>query len=393
VKIAYFDCIAGASGDMILGALIDTGLSVETLRQRLAALQLDDEFALQARKVVKNGFQATKVDVILTGQQAEAAAHHGRRLADIQALLRRSALTDSLRERADAMFQRLAEVEAEIHHLSPQEVHLHEAGGIDTIVDIVGALIGLEVLGIQQVQASPLPLGRGFVSGAHGPIPLPAPATLALLKNVPIYGRDLDAELVTPTGALLLSSLSQAFGPVPPMKLQAVGYGAGQRDLPVPNLLRLIIGEQEDGMEQLLLLETNLDDVSAEILGYVMEKLFAAGALDVFFTPIQMKKNRPAIMLSVLARWQEGDQLEEILLRETSTLGVRRQIVERRALERFHQTVETPYGAIRIKSARLPDGSIKHAPEYEDCKRAAEQHGVPLRRVYDAARQRIEEQV
>lgn len=390
MNIAYFDCIAGVSGDMILGALVDSGLSLETLRQRLAALHLEQEFEIQARRVVKNGFQATKVDVILAPHARPDASSHSRHLADIQALLAQSALPGVIREQAARMFQRLAEVEAGIHNLSPQEVHFHEVGGVDTIVDVVGTLLGLDSLGIQEVQASPLPLGRGFVSGAHGPIPLPAPATLALLQGTPVYGLDVDAELVTPTGALLLTSLCRSFGPIPPMRLQAIGYGAGGRDLPIPNLLRLLIGEQEAGIEHVILLETNVDNTNPELLGYTMEKLLSAGALDVFFTPVQMKKNRPAVMMSVLCRPQNALALEEILFRETGTLGIRRQMIERRALARFEQTVETPYGAIRVKTARLPDGSLKHTPEYEDCKRAAETHEVPLRMVYEAARKAVE---
>ncbi len=385
MKIAYFDCVAGVSGDMILGALVDSGVSLHDLRQRLGALQLDHEFEIQARQVVKNGLRATKVDVLLRASSEQSSPLPKRSLADIQALLARSALPPTIRERADGMFQRLAEVEAAIHATSLQEVHFHEVGGTDAIVDIVGALIGLDLLGVQEVLASPLPVGRGFVQGAHGMIPLPAPATLALLKGVPIYGLDLEAELVTPTGALLLTTLCSSFGPLPSMKLQAIGYGAGGRDLPIPNLLRVLLGEREDGLEHLSLLETNLDDTTPELLGYVLETLLQAGALDVFFTPIQMKKNRPAVMLSVLCRPQDMPVLEGILFRETSTLGVRRQAVERHALERFQQSVETPYGAIRVKAARLPDGSLKFAPEYEDCKRAAEAHDVPLRTVYEAA--------
>ncbi len=389
MKIAYFDCVAGVSGDMILGALVDSGVSLHDLRQRLEALQLDHEFEIQTRQVVKNGLRATKVDVLLRASSEQSCPPPRRSLADLQALLARSALPPTIRERADGMFQRLAEVEAAIHATSPQEVHFHEVGGTDALVDIVGALIGLDLLGVQEVLASPLPVGRGFVQGAHGMIPLPAPATLALLKGVPIYGLDLEAELVTPTGALLLTTLCGSFGPLPPMKLQAVGYGAGGRDLPIPNLLRLLLGEREDGLEHLSLLETNLDDTTPEILGYVLETLLQAGALDVFFTPIQMKKNRPAVMLSVLCRPQDIPVLEGILFRETSTLGVRRQVVERHALERFQRSVETPYGAIRVKAARLPDGSLKFAPEYEDCKRAAEAYRVPLRTIYETVHKAV----
>jgi pyridinium-3,5-bisthiocarboxylic acid mononucleotide nickel chelatase len=264
-------------------------------------------------------------------------------------------------------------------------VHLHEVGGTDTIVDVTGVLAGLEELGVEQVYGSPLPLGGGFVEGAHGKIPLPAPATIALLKGVPIRGSEIEMELVTPTGALILTTICKSFGLIPPMTLTGVGYGAGGRDLSIPNVLRILIGELGPGVESLMLLETNVDDNSAEINGYVMEKLFAIGALDVFFTPIQMKKNRMATMLSVLCRPEDVERTQEILFQETSTLGVRRQMVERYCLERTSETIETPYGPISVKIAHLQDGSTKRAPEYEDCKRAAESHHVPLRVVYDSA--------
>jgi pyridinium-3,5-bisthiocarboxylic acid mononucleotide nickel chelatase len=274
-------------------------------------------------------------------------------------------------------------------------VHLHEVGGVDTIVDIVGTLAGLEGLGVEQVYGSPLPLGRGFVNGAHGQIPLPAPATVALLQGVPIVGSEIEKELVTPTGAVLLTGLCAAFGPIPAMKLTGQGYGAGGRDLPIPNVVRLLLGEQSEtrqgiSIESLILLETNVDDNSAEINGYVMEELFKAGALDVFFTPIQMKKNRPAVLISVLCRPAEVEALEMILFQETSTLGVRRQAVERGCLERKTEVIETPYGPVQVKVARLPDGSTKRAPEYEDCRKAAQAHGVPLRLVYEAALGHVE---
>lgn len=389
MRIAYFDCIAGASGDMILGALVDAGVPLEMLQERLSVLALGDEFVLQAQKVDKNGFGATKVDVII--RAGETSRQHGRHLPEIEKLIGSSSLADHLKVKATGMFRRLAEVEAGIHGLPVEKVHLHELGGVDTIVDIVGALLGLEALGVEQAFGSPLPLGRGFVQGAHGQIPLPAPATVALLKGIPVLGSDIDKELVTPTGALILSTVCKSFGPIPAMTLTKLGYGAGGRDLPIPNLIRLLLGERKEDLgqgmetETLVLLETNVDDNSAEINGYVMERLFAASALDVFFTPIQMKKNRPATLLSVLCRPADVDSLEMIMFRETSSLGVRRQPVERRCLPRESETVGTPYGPVRVKIAHLPDGTTKRAPEYEDCKQAAESHNVPLRVVYEAA--------
>ena len=389
MKIAYFDCRAGASGDMLLGALLDAGLPLETLREKLGLLNLADEFELKAQKVSKNGFAATKVDVVIQENALPAEHPHGRHLAEITGVIHQSRLPENIQENALRLFRRLAEVEAGIHGMPVEQVHLHEVGGVDTIVDVVGVLFGLEVLGVEKVTASPLPLGRGFVKSAHGQIPLPAPATVALLQGIPVRGSEIEMELVTPTGALLLSSLCSSFGPIPEMKLIGLGYGAGSRDLPIPNLVRLLLGEQSsvEGVisENLLLLETNLDDNSAEINGYVMEALFGSGALDVYFTPIQMKKNRPATLISVLCQPAHVEALEKILFRETSTLGVRRHPVERHCLERRIETVETPYGSVRVKIGLLPDGSIKRSPEYEDCKRLAQERGVPLRQVYEAA--------
>jgi uncharacterized protein (TIGR00299 family) protein len=389
MKIAYFDCIAGASGDMILGALLDAGLPEARLRERLAALRLDD-FDLRCQRVVKNGFSAIKVDVPVAD---DVPARH---LPEIEAIVIESDLPSAIKEQAVAIFRQLGEVEASIHGTSLDQVHLHELGGVDTIVDVVGALVGLDALGVEQVYASPLPMGRGFVRGAHGPIPLPAPATVALLagQGVPIVGSDLDVELVTPTGAALLSSLATAFGPIPAMTLTAVGYGAGGRDLPIPNLLRLLLGDQASSSdaitETLVMLETNVDDLNPEIYDYVMARLFDAGALDVFLSPIQMKKNRPATLLRVLCRPGDADALTTILFAETSTLGVRRQLVTRHCLARATHTVETPYGPVRVKVARWGETGAKAAPEHDDCRRLAEASGVPLRDVYRAAEQAAE---
>ncbi len=394
MKIAYFDCIAGISGDMILGALIDAGLPLATLQEQLARLDMHGEFTLQAQRVTKNGFKATKVDVHIPHDAPDAdhlPAHshsHGRHLAEIEAVLQHSRLPASIQQRAGQIFRRLAEVEAGIHDMPVEEVHLHEVGGVDTIVDVTGALLGLEALGIEKVFASALPLGGGFVRGAHGQIPLPAPATVALLKGVAVRGSEIEKELVTPTGAAILTSISSAFGPIPSMTLKEVGYGAGGRDLAIPNVVRLLIGEQEAGsVETLALLETNVDNCNPEIFGYLMERLLALNALDVFFSPIQMKKNRPATLISVLCRPTEAEALTAVLFAETTTLGVRQMRVERRCLERSSETVVTPYGAVRVKTARLPDGSSKRAPEYEDCRKAALEHGVALRLVYAAAEQ------
>jgi hypothetical protein len=388
MKIAYFDCIGGASGDMLLGALIDAGLASDDLRARLAALRLND-FELKTRHVNKNGFSATKVDVVVANDVPE------RHLAEIVAIVEGSSLPSSIKQHASAIFQHMAEVEAGIHGTTLDRVHLHELGGVDTIVDVVGCLVGLDALGIEKVYASPLPMGRGFIRGAHGQIPLPAPATVALLKDVPIVGSEIEKELVTPTGAALLAALATGFGPIPPMTLRAVGYGAGGRDLPVPNVVRLLLGEQDApaslGVESVVVLETNIDDLNPQIYDHVMARLFMAGALDVFLSPIQMKKNRPGTLLRVICRPGDSGPLTGILLRETSTLGVRQQTMGRMSLPREFRVVTTPYGDVRIKIATLGDGTRRAAPEYDDCRRLAEATGAALREVYRAAERAAEQ--
>lgn len=382
MKIAYFDCVTGASGDMILGALVGAGLPVDVLRQRLAALNLDN-FELHVYPIDKRGIQATKVDVLVQDDVPE------RRLGDIEAIIAASDLSLTIKEQANPMIRRLGTVEADIHGTTLEEVHLHELGGIDTIVDIVGTLIGLEELRIERVVVSPLPLGRGIVESQHGKLPVPAPATIALLKGVPVVGSEFTKELVTPTAALLLSSLASAYGPIPPMTLAEVGYGAGQRDLPIANVLRLLIGRQVTPdvvtMESLVLLETNIDDLNPEIYDYVMARLFAEHALDVFWTPVQMKKNRPGILLSVLCQPGDVPVLIQTIFTETTTLGIRQQVVSRHALARSTRTVETAYGSVRIKMAFQDGKLLKVAPEYEDCRQLAEANGVALRQVYAAA--------
>jgi uncharacterized protein (TIGR00299 family) protein len=382
MKIAYFDLIAGASGDMMLGALIDAGLSQEDLQNSLSTLNLND-FELNIQKLVKNGFGATKVDVNVSDNVPE------RHLPQIEQIITSSNLPLSIKKRAIAIFHKLGIVEAEIHGTSIDRVHLHELGGVDTVVDVVGVLSGLEILGIEKVYASPVPLGRGFVRGAHGQIPLPAPATIALLKNVPIHGVEIDKELVTPTGAVLLTSLAAAFDKIPHMKLESIGYGAGGRDLPIPNLLRVLIGESTDddtiSFQPLVILETNIDDQNPEIFSFVMDRLFSNGALDVFFTSIQMKKNRPGTMIQVLAKPEDITRLRNILFEETSTLGIRQKMFERYALEREIKEVRTAYGEVQVKVAQLGGGKIKIAPEFDDCRRLAELHQVPVREIYFAA--------
>lgn len=378
MKTAYFDCIGGASGDMLLGALLDAGLPVSTLEAELAKLHLDD-FHLHVAKVSKNGFGATKVDVHAHDHAPE------RHLREIREIVEGSDVSSGVKERAMRVFVRICEVEAGIHGMSVDQVHLHEVGGVDAIVDVVGVLAAVEQLGIERVVVSPLPMGRGFIRGAHGQIPLPAPATLGLLKGVPICGSPLDGEFVTPTGAALLVELADAWGHLPAMILSGIGYGAGTRELPIPNVLRIMIGESSAAgpwlSETVTVLETHLDNDRGEVIGHTLQRLRAEGALDVVAIPAQMKKDRPAHLIKVLARPSDADRLEHILFEETSTLGIRRGETRRDALHRHLDRVETRYGSIQVKVATLPGGGRRATPEYEDCRKAAEQHGVTLQQV------------
>jgi hypothetical protein len=379
MKTLYFDLIGGASGDMILGALIDSGLSIDTLKKMLEDLNLT-EFTIQAKKVNKNGFSATKVDVQVKKQPPE------RHLDEIKAVIQNSSLPTSIQTRALLIFEKIAGAEAAIHNKTIDQVHLHELGGTDTIIDVVGTLLALDHLGISSIYASPVPMGKGFIEGAHGQIPLPSPATIDLLKEIPVYGKDIGAELVTPTGAALLAELVDDFGPAPPMILENVGYGAGGRDLPIPNLLRVLIGESSQSgkttIDHLAILETNLDDLNPEIYPYVIESLFEGGALDVTLTPIHMKKNRPGTQIQVLCEPIDVDAMRLILFRETTTLGIKQYLIERYALPRTIREIETPYGKVRVKIAEISPDLNKISPEYEDCRKLAIEKGIPISLVY-----------
>jgi len=381
MSIAYLDCIAGASGDMILGALIDAGLDEQQLRQRLQALGLA-EYELKTSRVQKGAIGATSVDVVVTGQVAE------RKLADIEAIILSSDLPTSIKDASLRIFRRVIEVEAGIHGADPSEVHLHEVGATDAIVDVVGSLLGLELLGVDKVYASRLPLGHGFVDCAHGRLPVPAPATLELLKGVPVVQYDVEGELVTPTGAAILTSLVEQFGPMPQMIVERIGYGAGKKDFPFPNVLRLLIGPgpfEAATMEEVVILETNLDDMNPELYEHVMDSVFEAGALDVFLQPTQGKKNRPGVLLSVLCHPQDTLRLSSLLFAETTTLGIRQKAMRRLCLDRQTVKVRTTYGEVSVKVATLGEEIVNLSPEYEDCRRLARQTGKPLKEVYAAA--------
>ena len=411
MKIAYFDCFSGISGDMTLGALVDAGVPPEIVTDGLATLKLDAEFGLHFEKATKHGITGTRAIVeVHPAHTSHTDSHHShdhghehhehgpsRHLSDIFKLLDDSDLDAEVRDTAKRVFDRLAEAEAKVHNTTKANVHLHEVSGIDSIVDIVGSIIGLAHLDVDAVYASPLSLGRGFVRCAHGLMPVPVPGTMELLQGVPIHQTDIPKELVTPTGAALITTLSEEFGVMPQMRLDRVGYGAGTRDLEQrPNLLRLCLGEKTSNSDShaahhhtetdsVEIIETNVDDMSPEITGYVTSQLFEHGALDVFLTPTFMKKGRPATQITVLCPTTYRDCLIELLLTETTTFGVRLSSANRVKLRRDFVQVETQWGTIQAKRGYLNGTLIKTVPEYEDCKRLAEQNSIPLRQVYAEA--------
>lgn len=381
MKTAYFDLIAGASGDMLLGCLIDAGLDADWLRGELGKLPISG-WELRTRRVDKNGFAATKIDVVVGPQP------HSRPLPEIERVIQDSRLSDEVKSAALQVVRIIAAEEARIHGMAVEEVHLHEVSGEDAIIDICGTLAAVAQLDIERVECSPFPLGRGFINGAHGQIPLPAPAAVGILKGLPVVGSPVQAELVTPTGAALLRHLSKRFGHLPAMRLDAVGYGAGTWNLAIPNLLRVFIGEADAlafDTDTVAVLETNIDDQNPEHYEHLMERMFEAGALDVTLTPTQMKKNRPGVTLSVIAKPEQKEAMRSLILTETSSLGVREQELQRSLLNRDRVEVSTPFGRTFVKIAHLPGGAHKYAPEFEDCRRLARAANVPLREVYVAA--------
>jgi len=382
LRIAYFDCFSGVSGDMILGALVDAGLEVSALEAELGQLPVRG-FRLQAEKTTRRGVSGTKLNVITEERRTE------RHLLDMNEIIDRSTLSEDIKSSAKRIFAELAVVEAKIHHKGVDEVHFHEISGLDSIVDVVGSLVGLKKLGIEAVHASKIHVGTGFVGCRHSTLPVPAPATLELLKGVPVYSKGIESELATPTGVAILKNVSKSFGSMPEMTIDMVGYGAGSRELEIPNLLRICIGEtcqNKYAGDEVLLLETNIDDMNPEFFGHVSERLLAQGALDVFMAPIYMKKSRPATLLSVLTAREKLDGILSTVFSETTTLGVRIHSVERRVLGRETISVRTTLGDVRVKVGRI-GGEVKTiAPEYEDCREIAASRGIPLKDVYEAAK-------
>jgi pyridinium-3,5-bisthiocarboxylic acid mononucleotide nickel chelatase len=449
MRIAYLDCFSGMSGDMFLGALVDAGVRARLFEETIAALNVGAR--LDISRVNRSGITATKVDVYVNGEKelpreqywgqaahkhehsrghehhhshdrepvplrehnfsrvqavedgpAETRAgvpaphehnhHHGRGLKEIREIIRKSAISESAKNTAIKIFEALGAAEAKIHNSSIEEVHFHEVGAVDAMVDIVCAAVGAEALAVDEIVCSPLNVGGGTVKCAHGTFPVPAPATLELLQGAPVYSSGIDVELVTPTGAAIVRTLATRFGSFPAMKVQKIGYGAGTRDFAGhANVVRLSIGESQSELatnasqEIITVLEANLDDLNPQVFGYVMDRLLQEGALDVFGIPVQMKKNRPGMLLTVLARTQDAPKLTEIIFSETTTLGVRRRDESRQVLARKWITVTTKWGDVRLKIASMNGTVTNYAPEYDDCRRIAAEHRVPLKDVMQEA--------
>jgi len=383
MKTLYFDCFAGASGDMVLGAMVAAGVDPQKLKEQIALLGVDG-YAIAFETVDRSGISATYARVQVPHE------HKHRHLSDILKIIYESRLPASVKDRAAKIFSRLAEAEARVHNEPIERVHFHEVGALDAIIDVVGAAICFDLLGVERFVSSPLHVGSGTVEMDHGRFPVPPPAVAELLKGVPFYATDVVGELVTPTGAAIITTVSKEFGPIPQLKLEQTGYGAGTREYKTfPNVLRVLIGDDQGATsmdERLWMLETNMDDISPQILGHVMDRAFEQGALDCYFTSVQMKKNRPGVMLSILCRDERRSALGEMLFAETTTLGIRSYQVERRALDRKIVRVETQYGPIDVKVAQLNGHVLKEMPEYEQCRRAALAAGAPLREVEEAAR-------
>jgi len=387
MKILYFDCFSGISGDMILGALVDIGLDPSELQAELEKLRLDG-WRLEVSKVPRQGLTGTQVKVIIEEAQTP------RKVSETLGIIDNSSLEDEAKSKSKAILERIGEVESKVHGQPMSEFHLHELGSIDTIIDVVGAATGIIRLQIDKVYSSSIHVGKGFVNSSHGPLPVPAPATLELLASAkaPIYGKDIETELVTPTGAAILTYLVDGFGSLPTMHIERTGYGAGAKNLPIPNLLRVFLGTQisdataSDYLEEsCVTIEANIDDMNPELYSYVMDRLFQIGALDVYMVPIYMKKNRPGVLLGVLACEETAEAVVDTVLTETTTLGVRIHDTRRKVLPREEVQVTTKYGDVKVKVAKAGGRIINVSPEYESCRVLAEKLGVPLKEVYQEA--------
>ena len=388
MKQAYLDCSSGISGDLFLAALLDAGLEPRRLLGELKKISLGF-YEFKRTRAVRGSLVGTRVEILLRGEQPR------RKLADIEELIGKTALSDSVKDRSLKIFRRLAEVEGKLHNQPAGEVHFHEVGAVDSIIDIVGSCVGYELLEISELVCSPLNVGSGQVKTEHGMLPVPTPATAELLKDIPVFSSGAEGELVTPTGAAIVSELAASFGPLPAFKIQAVGYGAGEKDFPgLPNVARLMLGEKAEGAkagvglpgeELVSVIEANLDDMSPQLYGFFVDQALAAGALDVTCNAVQMKKNRPGLQVTILTEPEKCDAMAQLLFEQTTTIGVRIYEARRKVLEREEASVETPYGAVRVKVAKHDGKVVNVAPEYEDCQRLAAEKSVPLKEVLLAA--------
>ncbi len=386
MTIAYFDCFSGISGDMTLGALVDAGVNIDALRSELSKLNLPG-YTITAEKVTRSGLAAVKVNVNID-QKKQPARH----LSDIRTIIESSLLSPSVKQKSIRIFERLADAEAKVHGTTPDRIHFHEVGAVDAIVDIVGSIIGLELLGIGEIAGSPVNLGCGTIRSAHGMLPVPSPAASELLKGIPVYSSSILFELTTPTGAAIISTMSSSFGPLPRMKINRIAYGAGNRDFPEqPNVLRLFLGEPVAAYEEdsSIVIETNIDDMNPQAYDYLIENLMKQGAQDVYLTPIIMKKGRPAILLSVLTDNGKSEAVIDTIFRETTSIGVRIHEVGRKKLSREIREAETIWGKIRVKISRRGEEILTVTPEYEDCRKIAEEKQVPLKTVMEEAKKQM----
>jgi pyridinium-3,5-bisthiocarboxylic acid mononucleotide nickel chelatase len=381
--IAYFDCTAGISGDMCLGAIVDAGVPLREIEKGLRALPVGG-YTLKERKVTRWTIAATKVDVVVELSKGTRHRSGAKRWGDIKRIVTSSSLDDDLKQKGLRVFRRLFEAEGNVHGAAYDKTHLHEIGAVDCIVDIFGTLIGLAFLCVERVYSSAVNIGGGFVETEHGRLPVPAPATVEILKGAPVYSSGIPFELTTPTGAAILAEIADGFLEIPMMRLKASGYGAGTRDIEgLPNALRILIGEHislsgKGTLPEVIVIETNIDDMNPQVYEHVMERLMQAGAIDVYLTQVIMKKGRPGIGLTVLCHEDRISLLSEVLFRETTTIGIRFHKMSRMTLERKSRQKDTGLGTIQVKVSRLPDGTVKCTPEYEDCRKIAVKHGVPL---------------
>ncbi|MEW6161920.1 MAG: nickel pincer cofactor biosynthesis protein LarC [Nitrospirota bacterium] len=380
MKIAYFDCFSGISGDMCLGAIVDAGVPLKKLEGELKKIPVKG-YEVHAKKVKRAGFSSTKVDVI---QSSKLKVKSSKNWKDIEKIIKTSLLPKEIKQKGLGIFRKLFEAEAKVHGEAFDNVHLHELGDIDCLIDIFGTIIGLDMLGAEKVYSSPVNLGGGSVKTEHGILPVPAPATAEILKGVPVYSTDISNELTTPTGAAILKGLSLGFGSIPLMNIERTGFGAGNKNFKDrPNVLRLFLGEQwplacDQDDERVKVIEANIDDMNPQVYEYVMEKLFKTGALDVFLTQVLMKKGRPGIKLTVLCKEADRERLIRIIMKETTTIGLRIYEVKRAVLQREIKLIDTEFGKVRVKFSRLGDEILKATPEYEDCKRIAKKLKIPL---------------